>query len=183
MKLLLPLLTLTLAATLPAVATAESKSAASTKSAAKPASKEETGKLGKFKVYTSIKAARKQAAEEKKPILMLFCASIYCEPCKIFESKIVDQKEFKLWAAQNVIFYVCDIKASPVPNTPESKEMFKQYQVQGYPMLVQTDAEGKVTIPRVFTRAANVEEFIKNYEMVKAAAERKAGTAPAVATK
>lgn len=187
----LPLLALALIAALPAIGRADTKPAAKptpntksdttaeSKSEAKTKGKDTAAKTAKFKIHTSIKSARKQAAEEKKPVLMLFTASIWCEPCKRLEHEVLEQKEFKEWAAQNFVFYVCDMKDNPNPTTAEAKELTKKYRVSGYPMMILTDAEGTVIVEKIpAPKDRTVAGFISNYTILKAHAESRAKSAP-----
>lgn len=168
MKLLIPALSLAIAAALTPAVLAQNKPATKETPA-----KESSAKPARFKMHTSYKSARKQATEEKKPILMLFTATGWCGYCKRFDGAVVEKKEFKTWAAQNVVFYVCDLKDKRVPDNAEAKELLKQHNVSGFPTLMLSDAEGKILAPRVPTGAANVEEFIKDYNKVKSATENK----------
>lgn len=166
MKLLISAITFAFVAALTPAVSAQNKPATKETNA-----KESAAKPAKFKLHTSYKSARKQATEEKKPILMLFTATGWCGYCKRFDGAVVDKKEFKTWAAQNVVFYVCDLKDKMVPDNAEAKGLLKQHNIHGFPTLMLSDAEGKILAPRVPTGAANVDEFIKDYNKVKSATE------------
>ena len=50
---------------------------------------------------TNYDAALKQAAKEKKAILVLFTGSDWCPPCMQLERKILSHKDFLKIAAEN----------------------------------------------------------------------------------
>jgi len=100
-------------------------------------------KHGKFKWYTSLKSARKAAAEEKKPIIMLFTGSDWCPYCIKLEKEILSQKEFKAWAPDHAILFIADAKGGPDKLAPENKKLMKEYGGNGFPSVIVTDADGK----------------------------------------
>lgn len=100
-------------------------------------------KPGKFKWYTSVKQARKAAAEEKKPVFMLFTGSDWCPYCVKLEKEILSQKDFKDWATKNAILYIADAKGGPDKISAEGRKFMKEYGGRGFPTVVITDAEGK----------------------------------------
>lgn len=140
MKKFIPILTLALLAT-PFALRAEENAPA-----AKPAEKttEAPAKPGKFKWYTSIKAARKAAAEEKKPIIMLFTGSDWCPWCVKLEKEILSQKNFKEWAAGHAILYMADFpNGKPKIDEAGNRKLMKEYGASGFPSIIVTDSSGK----------------------------------------
>lgn len=142
MKKTLPLLAAALLSTHLAFAADTAKD---TKPAEKPEAKA-PAKVGKAKWHTSIEKARKQAAEEKKPIIMLFTGSDWCHWCIKLEKEILSQKEFKAWAGGNAVLFIADFPQGKKPGEKEMKQNRKlqgEYGVKGYPTIIVTDAEGK----------------------------------------
>lgn len=139
MKKLLPILTAILIATPFALHAADTtpKEKPADKSAGSPA------KVGKFKWYTSIKAARKAAATEKKPVFMLFTGSDWCPYCVKLEKEILSKKEFKDWAKGNAILFIADSKGGRDKLSAENLKLKNDFGVNGYPTVILTDAEGK----------------------------------------
>jgi thioredoxin-related protein len=137
MNKLIPLLLLAGLVGAPFVASAEET---------KPSEKKEApAKKGKFKWYTSMKQARKAAAEEKKPIFALFTGSDWCPYCVKLEKEILSKKEFKDWATDNVILFIADSKGGPGNLKAEDGKLMKEYGGKGFPTVIITDAEGKKT--------------------------------------
>ena len=61
---------------------------------------------------TDLAAAKKQAAEEKKPILMFFTGSDWCGWCIKLHEDVLDKKEFQDFAKENVILLELDFPNS-----------------------------------------------------------------------
>ena len=100
-------------------------------------------KAGKFKWYTSIKQARKAAAEEKKPVFTLFTGSDWCPYCIKLEKEVLAKPEFKEWAKTHAILYIADAKGGASKISAEGAKLMKEYGAKGFPTVVVTDAEGK----------------------------------------
>lgn len=112
--------------------------------ATKPTGKtDEPAKPGKFKWYTSITAARKAAAEEKKPIFVLFTGSDWCPYCVKLEKEILSKKEFKTWATDKAILFIADAKGGSSKLSPSNRKLMKEYGAKGFPSVFITNAEGK----------------------------------------
>lgn len=167
MKPILPLLILTLAAA-PLALHAEEKTPVT------PAPKTETkpaAKPGRFKWYTSIKAARKQAAEEKKPIVMLFTGSDWCPYCVKLEKEVLTQKVFKEWAANNAILYLADSKGGPGKESSDGRAQKEKYaKGAGYPCVIITDTEGTHLGKTGYTGATPA-EYVKALDAIIAKKE------------
>lgn len=131
-----------------------------------PADKKEApAKKGRFKWNTSIKTARKAAAESKKPILMLFTGSDWCPWCVKLEKEILSKKEFKDWAADNVILYIADAKGGPDKLSEEGRKLMKEHDLRGFPSIIITDAEGK-KLGRTGYQKMSPAEYTKHLEAI-----------------
>lgn len=151
MKKLLTFLTLAAFAALPTA-----RLHAEDKPAAAPA------KVGKFKWYTSFTAAKKAAAEQKLPILVLFTGSDWCPYCIKFEKEVLSKKEFKSWAPSHVILYMADAKGGPEKLSSEGKKLMKEFGATGFPSLHLTDADG--TNAKKLLRGSDPKAFAKSVE-------------------
>ena len=91
-------------------------------------------------------AAKKQAASEKKDLLMDFTGSDWCGWCIKLEKEVLSQKAFKDFAAQNLILMEADFpkkKELPADLKKQNEALKKQYLNGGYPTIYLVDAEGK----------------------------------------
>ncbi len=95
---------------------------------------------------TDIKAAREQAAKEKKPVFMLFTGSDWCPGCIHMHKELFSKKIFEDFAAKNVILMKVDFPEKiklPAEVEKQNEELQLQYKVEGYPTIIITDKDGK----------------------------------------
>ncbi len=95
---------------------------------------------------TDIKAAREQAAKEKKPVFMLFFGSDWCPGCMHMDKELFSKKIFEDFAAKNVILMKVDFPKKtklPAEVKEQNDELQLQYKVEGYPTIIITDKDGK----------------------------------------
>ncbi len=95
-------------------------------------------------IHDDMAAAQKQAAEQKKGILIEFTGSDWCGPCKMMKAQVLSKQEFTDEATKNFIMLELDY-----PHGPQSKEVkeandkiLKKYGVRGFPTVIFTDAAG-----------------------------------------
>lgn len=91
--------------------------------------------------------AKAQAAQAKKPIFALFTGSDWCPWCMKLESEILASKEFKEFAAANLVLFKADFpqaKAQSKEVKEQNEKLGGQYGVEGYPTVLLMDASGKV---------------------------------------
>ncbi len=91
-----------------------------------------------------MEAAKKQAAEQNKCILIEFTGSDWCGPCKMMKAKVLSKREFIDEASKNFILLELDY-----PNAPQAKEIkeanaaiLAKYGVRAFPTVIFTDAKG-----------------------------------------
>ena len=95
-------------------------------------------------------AAKKQAKEENKPILINFTGTDWCGWCIKIEKEIFSKDEFKAYAKENLILMEVDFpekKENKAKQTAEvkaqNKKLDKEFKIEGYPTIFLIDAEGK----------------------------------------
>lgn len=95
---------------------------------------------------TDFEAAKKQAAEQKRPILADFSGSDWCGWCIRLDKEVFSQKAFQDYAATNLVLFLADFPArKPQPETlaAQNKKLAAQYGIEGYPTVLLLDASGK----------------------------------------
>lgn len=91
-------------------------------------------------------AAKKQAKEENKPILINFTGTDWCGWCIKIEKEIFSKDEFKAFAKENLILMEVDFprkKEQPEELKAQNKKLDKDFAIEGYPTIYLIDAEGK----------------------------------------
>jgi thiol-disulfide isomerase/thioredoxin len=95
---------------------------------------------------TNYDAALKQAAADKKPLLIEFTGSDWCPPCKALTANVFEKPAFEDFAKANVVLVKFDF-----PRRKEQEEalkatnqaMAKKYQVQGFPTVILVSSSGE----------------------------------------
>jgi thiol-disulfide isomerase/thioredoxin len=92
-------------------------------------------------------AAKKQAASEKKDLLLDFTGSDWCPPCMALTSKVFSQAEFRELTKDKFVLVELDF---PKDKSKVSEETAKQnndlqskYAIEGYPTIFLCDASGR----------------------------------------
>ncbi|MBQ7693616.1 MAG: thioredoxin family protein [Lentisphaeria bacterium] len=95
---------------------------------------------------TDYDGALKQAAREKKCVLVLFTGSEWCGWCKKLRKETLDQAAFRKFAAQNLVLVYMDIPRGPEPAGPTRlKEVSAKLRPGGgVPCTVIVGADGTV---------------------------------------
>lgn len=96
---------------------------------------------------TDFEAAKQQAAEEGKHLLLDFTGSDWCGWCIKLDEEVFSQAAFKEAAPEKFILVELDFPNS-IPQPDELKaqnaELAKTYGVQGYPTIILLDSEGEL---------------------------------------
>jgi thiol-disulfide isomerase/thioredoxin len=95
---------------------------------------------------TDYDAALKQAAADKKPLILEFTGSDWCPPCKALTANVFEKPAFEEFAKSNVVLVKFDF-----PRRKEQEEalkatnqaMAKKYQVQGFPTVILVSSSGE----------------------------------------
>lgn len=99
---------------------------------------------------TDYEAAKKQAKEEGKPILINFTGTDWCGWCIKIEKEIFSKDEFKAYAKENLVLMEVDFPEKKENKAKQSAEvkaqnkaLDKEFKIEGYPTIFLLDAEGK----------------------------------------
>jgi len=100
---------------------------------------------------TDFEAAKKQAAAEKKPILMFFTGSDWCGWCKKLHADVLDKDEFQQFAKDNLVLLELDFPQN-IKQSDELKkqnnELNKKFDISGYPTMVLLASDGEKELDR-----------------------------------
>lgn len=92
-------------------------------------------------------AAKKEAAESKKDLLMDFTGSDWCSWCIKLNDEVFKKDEFKAGVKDKFVLVEVDFPKDEKKLSDETKAQNKalgeKYGIQGYPTIVLADAEGK----------------------------------------
>ena len=125
---------------------------------------------------TDFEAAKKQAAKEKKTILMFFTGSDWCGWCKKLHADVLEKKDFQEFAKDNVILLELDFPSS-IPQSDELKKQNKalgeKFKVSGYPTMVLVASDGEKEIERMVGYDAELVKKLKKAVKKTATATKK----------
>lgn len=92
-------------------------------------------------------AAKKEAAESKKDLLIDFTGSDWCGWCIKLNKEVFSQELFKAGVKDKFVLveldYPKDKSKLSAATIKQNEELGEKYQVQGYPTILLTDADGK----------------------------------------
>ncbi len=95
---------------------------------------------------TDFAAAQKQAAAEKKQLLLEFTGSDWCMPCQMMKKEVFSTKEFLDAVKDKFVLVELDFPKDESKITPATKkqnnELQVKYGVQGYPSVMLCGADG-----------------------------------------
>jgi protein disulfide-isomerase len=94
----------------------------------------------------NFEAAKKQAAAEKKHVLLDFTGSDWCSWCVKIDKEIFAKADFKEFSAAHLVLLELDFptgKEQPAELKSQNQALQRQYKVEGYPTLVLLDPAGK----------------------------------------
>ncbi len=95
---------------------------------------------------TDLDAAREQAAQQGKAILVNFTGSDWCGYCIRLKRDVLDKPEFESYAADKLILVEIDIPRRTIPAEVRAarQELCNRYGVRGFPTLLVLNADGEV---------------------------------------
>ena len=108
--------------------------------------------------------AQKEAGELKQPIFALFTGSDWCPWCVKLHDEVLETKEFKKFAEDNLVLFEADFprtKDQPSDVKKQNKELSSKYGIQGFPTVLVLDAEGK-QLGQTGYQAGGGEAYVKS---------------------
>lgn len=123
---------------------------------------------GSWGIY--FQPALKKAEKENKFVLADFTGSDWCGWCKKLDKEVFSTKEFKEWAAANVVLVKLDFphhRKLDATSEKQNNELAQKYDVKGFPTVLLLKPDGTVIGklgyqeggPKPWTEAAD--EFIE----------------------
>ncbi|MDO4410265.1 MAG: thioredoxin family protein [Akkermansia sp.] len=97
-------------------------------------------------IVDDLEAAKKQALEQNKDLIIEFTGSDWCPPCKHLRATILTTPEFIEAASKNFVLAELDYpqKKQQSPEVKAANDLLAQkYNVSGFPTVVFADANGK----------------------------------------
>ena len=126
---------------------------------------------------TDMDAAKKEAAEQKKDLMIEFTGSDWCPPCMQLRANVFSKPDFQKEAQKNFVLLELDYPRSKEQSAEvkaANQKLAEQYGVTGFPTVVFADASGKPFggfvggRPREDVMKA-IQDALKNKEALQAA--------------
>ena len=126
---------------------------------------------------TDMDAAKKQAAEQKKDLMIEFTGSDWCPPCMQLRANVFSKPDFQKEAQKNFVLVELDYprgKEQSKEMKAANEKLAQQYGVRGFPTVVFADASGKPFGGFVGGRSGDdvmkaMQDALKNKEALSAA--------------
>ncbi len=120
---------------------------------------------------TDFTAARKEAAESKKDLLIDFTGSDWCGWCIKLNKEVFSQDPFKAGVKDKFVLVELDYPQNKSKLSAETikqnEELGKKYAVRGYPTILLTDAEGKPFAATGYQKGGP-EAYVKHLDELRA---------------
>lgn len=113
---------------------------------------------------TNYEEALAKAKAEDKVLLIEFHGSDWCPPCMKLNAEVLSQKAFKDYAADALVLLNIDFpRKSPLSDEQRShnEALAQKFGLQGVPMVVLLDAEGKELDRSVGFPRGGLDEFME----------------------
>lgn len=98
-------------------------------------------------------AAKKVAAEQKRPLLLDFSGSDWCGWCKLMEKNVFELPEWKAYAASNLVMVLIDFPQDkslvPEKYAARNQALSEQYGIEGFPTFIVLDDDGTTVLGRL----------------------------------
>ena len=108
-----------------------------------------------------------KAADEDKPIVLVFSGSDWCAPCIRLKRHIFDAVEFRTYAVEHYVMYDADFPRKKKNQLPQeklnvNKSLAEKYNPKGYfPLVVVMDKNQNVLGTTGFVARTSPEKYIK----------------------
>ena len=145
------------------------------KAAAADPAKAEAAKPAKTEGWlTDFEQAKKEAAEQKQPMFVLFTGSDWCPWCVKLSDEALSTDAFKAFAATNMILFKADFTRKPPPEDlkRQNQALQEKFGIRGYPTVLLMDAEEK-TFAKTGYRPGGGEAYVEHLKELLAKAEDK----------
>jgi protein disulfide-isomerase len=126
---------------------------------------------------TDFEAAKQQAKNENKALLLDFTGSDWCGFCIKLKKAVFDKPEFAKFAEKNLVLVELDFpnrKKLPAETQKQNEGLRKQYKVAGYPTIVVLSSEGKELGRLEGYEGDDVNGYIKRVESILAKGKKTA---------
>ena len=114
---------------------------------------------------TDFEEAKKVAAKKNLPILAEFAGLDWCPPCKALSKNVFQQKDFKEYAAENLVLFIADFPRpapeNPTPVQQKNNELAEKYGIQFFPTILLLNADGSV-INKTGFRRGGADSYIEH---------------------
>ena len=101
---------------------------------------------GEREWLTDLPKAQAQAKKENKLVLLDFTGSDWCGWCIKLKEEVFDLKEFKEYAAKNLVLVEVDFprkKELAAEQKKANEALQEKYEIEGFPTIIVLDGEGK----------------------------------------
>jgi protein disulfide-isomerase len=113
---------------------------------------------------TDYKQALAQATKEKKQLLLNFTGSDWCPYCVQMDKEVLNQPDFKAFAAKKLILVKLDFprrkQLAPV-EAAQNDKLQQEFRIEGFPTFVLLDSAGNEVRRQVGYLEGGPREFIK----------------------
>jgi len=109
-------------------------------------------------------AAKTQARETGRPILINFSGSDWCGWCIRLDEEVLEKPEFKSFAADNLILFVADFPRQmklPEATAIQNRALAQKFGVRGFPTILLVEADG-TTIARTGYQAGGADAYVEH---------------------
>jgi protein disulfide-isomerase len=116
---------------------------------------------------TDYEAAKKQAKEQNKPILINFTGTDWCGWCIRIEKEVFSKDEFKAYAKENLVLMEVDFpekKKQTDEVKAQNKKLDKEFKIEGYPTIFLIDAEGEKLSEDIGYREGGAQAYVDHLE-------------------
>jgi thioredoxin-related protein len=113
---------------------------------------------------TDYKQALVEAAQENKRVLLDFAGSDWCPACIQMDKDVLNQPDFKKFAASNLILVKLDYprrKQLPPAEAEQNRKLQQKFTIEGFPTYVLLDPSGKEVRRQLGYLEGGPTEFIK----------------------
>ena len=128
-----------------------------------PAKSEQAGGEGQL-WQTAFEAAKKQARDTNRMLLVDFTGSDWCGWCMKLKSEVFDKPKFKSEAPKHFVLVELDYprqKELPGELRKQNGELAKRYKIQGFPTILLLDAAGQIVAKSGY-RPGGPAEYLKH---------------------